>query len=113
MKFNENTHIFTVKRILQERHGKMEDLKICFNSYSEVNEVQNEMLTLKECGLKGQPLPPPATEIISKTPLPTAIEPDVEGINVVIPVLEKIPTVALFYDFKPANSSDPVLLHFK
>jgi hypothetical protein len=41
--------------MLRERHGRMKDLKICLHSFSEVNEIRNDMLTLKECGIRGQP----------------------------------------------------------
>ena len=34
----------------------MDDLKICFNSFTEANEVHNDMLTLSQCGVHGAPL---------------------------------------------------------
>lgn len=34
----------------------MDDLKLCLNSFTESNEINNEMLTLVECGMRGQPL---------------------------------------------------------
>jgi hypothetical protein len=34
----------------------MNDLKICFNSFTEANEVHNDMLTLAQCGVNGAPL---------------------------------------------------------
>lgn len=88
MKFKENTRIFSIKKILQNRHGRMEELKLCFHSYAEANEVGDEMMTLLECGLKGHPTDP------------AELETDKE-----------IPTVLLFYDFKPTDFSDPIILY--
>eukprot|EP01032_Pedospumella_encystans_P010122 gene10122-11859_t len=99
MKFRENTHVFTLKKLLQERHGRIDDLKLCFHAFTEGNEIHNEMLTLKECGLKGAPIEPPDLEEGETAPAE--------------PVEMVIPTVQLFYDFKPANFSDPVVLYFK
>jgi 2-iminoacetate synthase ThiH len=95
MKFKEDTYIFTIKRILQERHGKIEDLKLCFHSFSEANEIQDEMLTLKDCGLKGTPVGH------AETPEDKAAEE------------ASIPVVQCFYDYRPLSQSDPVILHFR
>lgn len=46
LKVKDNTNIFTIKNILRERHGQMEDLRICFTAFTEGNEVKNDMLTL-------------------------------------------------------------------
>ena len=53
-RFKETTNIFTIKKLLAERHGRVEDMKICIDAFSEANEIKDEMLTLKECGLKGR-----------------------------------------------------------
>ena len=96
MKFREDTHIFSIKKLLRERHGRMDDLKLCFNSFSEANEINDEMLTLLEYGLKGvQP----------------EVKVDEEGHLIVSE--DNIPTIQVFYDFKPPNSDDAILLHFK
>ena len=116
MKFRESTHIFTIKvclywipngqfspilffyfqKLLRERHGRVEDLKICFTSFSETNEVNDEMLTLKQCGCNGV-MP---EIVIGPTGVPMFDE-------------SKVPTIPVFYDFKPSDFSDPVLLYFK
>eukprot|EP01036_Dinobryon_divergens_P026368 gene26368-35006_t len=90
MRFKDETHIFSLKKILHERHGKLDDLKLCFHAFNEENEINNEMLTLKELGLKSC-----FVDIDNKEEAMT------------------IPTVQLFYDFKPTNFSDPVILYFK
>lgn len=95
MKLKEDTYIFTIKRILQERHGKIEDLKLCFHSFIEANEIRDEMLTLKDCGLKGTPVGH------AETPE----EKEAEEAS--------IPTFQLFYDYRPLSQSDPVILHFR
>ena len=97
-RFRENTRVFTIKKILQERHGRMDDLKICFNSFADSNEVTDEMLTLAECGLKGQ--------MVNTAVLDSKDSAAVEE-------MRSIPTVQLFYDFKPNKFSDPVILFFK
>ncbi len=98
MKFRDNTHVFTIKKILQERHGRMDDLKVCFNSFADVNEVTDEMLTLKDCGIRG-------------VPFNTAVINTIEG--KASEEYRAIPTTQLFYDFKPNNFSDPVILFYK
>lgn len=97
MKFRENTHIFSIKKILRERLGKMNDLKICFNSYSEANEVHNDMLTLAQCGVTGAPLSNDIDEVTGVVP-PDSVQ---------------LPTVTVYYDYKPSDFEDPVLLYFK
>ena len=90
MRFKDETHIFTLKKLLHERHGRLDDLILCFHAFNEENEINNEMLTLKELGLKSC-----FVDIDNKEEAMT------------------IPTVQLFYDFKPTNFSDPVVLYFK
>ena len=88
----ENTKL---KKLLAERHGRVENMKICLDAFSEANEIKDEMLTLKECGLKGRPpnmIPGPDGDLIEE-----------EG---------SVPTVQVFYDFKPLDYSDPIMLHF-
>jgi hypothetical protein len=46
LKVKESTNIFSIKNILRDRHGRMDDLKICFKSFTEANEVKDDMLTL-------------------------------------------------------------------
>lgn len=46
LKVKESTSIFSIKSILRDRHGRMDDLKICFKSFTEGNEVKDDMLTL-------------------------------------------------------------------
>lgn len=88
MRFRDDTHLFTIKKILQERHGKLDSLKLCFHAFTDNNEVHDEMITLREFGIKGVPI-------------------DLNNPQEV----ELIPTVQLFYDFKSTNFSDPVILY--
>ena len=85
----EETHLFTIKKLLQERHGKLDSLKLCFHSFTDSNELNDEMKTLREVGIKGIP------------------------VDVNLPEeAAQIPTVQLFYDFKSTNFSDPVILYY-
>ncbi len=81
-----------LQKVLASRHGKMENLKICLNSFTESNEINDEMLTLVECGMRGQPL-----EAVGEN--------GVEDFS-------SIPMFQIFYDFRPCEFSDPVLLYF-
>lgn len=95
MLFKEDTYIFTLKRILREKHGKITDLKLCFHAFTESNEVTDEMLTLRDCGIQGYPVGGAAT----------AEERELEE--------RSIPVIQLFYDYKPADEPDPVILFFR
>jgi hypothetical protein len=98
MLFKKDTYVSTLKRILHEKHGKITDLKICFNAFTESNEVTDEMLTLRECGLQGFPVTVGGGPISEE-------EKELEE--------RSIPIVQLFYDYKPANEPDPVILFFR
>lgn len=95
MVLKEDTYIFSIKRILREKHGKIDDLKLCFHAFTEANEVLDEMMTLRDCGLRGHlvggAITPEEKELEDKS----------------------IPIVPLFYDFKPADQSDPIVLFFR
>ena len=45
MKFRETTHIFTLKKLLQQRHGRVDDLRLCFNQFTGkvITSVNNEL----------------------------------------------------------------------
>ena len=74
----------------------MNDLKICFHSFTEANEIQNDMLTLLQCGITGAPLTS-----------------DLDDNGQVISEQVQLPTVTVYYDYKPSDFEDPVLLYFK
>mmetsp|Transcript_973 Transcript_973/g.1221 ORF Transcript_973/g.1221 Transcript_973/m.1221 type:complete len:148 (+) Transcript_973:20-463(+) len=76
-----STHIFRIKNMLKEKHGRIEDLIICKDSFNEANEMADEMKTLAEYGINGAP---------------EDVEPHI--------------TVPIFYDFKQADHNDPLLL---
>lgn len=73
--------IFLSKNLLLEHHGRVDDLILCKGAFTEANELQDEMQTLKGYGIKGAP---------------RGVEPAV--------------TVPLFYDFKPVAYDEPLLL---
>eukprot|EP01035_Chromulina_nebulosa_P020352 gene20352-26416_t len=98
MKFRESTYIFTIKKLLRERHGRMDDLKICFNSFIEPNEVKNDMLTLKECNIVSK-----AKDVASEKSNGPSF-----GMND-----ENLQVYQVYYDFIPNGHEDPILLYFK
>ena len=46
--FTSNTHIFTIQKLLQERHGRIKDLVLWKDEFRETKEMLNSMKTLKE-----------------------------------------------------------------
>lgn len=97
VKFRETTPIFTIKKLLRERHGRVEDLKLCLHSFTEANELNDEMLTLLEVGLKGR---------IPEMKLSSG-----HGSDLVVDE-ESIPCFQIYYDFRPVDFSDPIMLFF-
>lgn len=73
--------LFWPQNLLLEHHGRVDDLILCKGSFTEANELKDEMQTLKGYGIKG---------------VPRGVEPPV--------------TVPLFYDFKPVAYEEPLLL---
>ncbi len=92
-KFTEKTYMFTVKKILAERHGHLKELRVCIGSFIEANECVNDIVTLKECGLSGKPQ-------VKYLDANNQIQIDESD----------VPVVQIYYDFKPADAGDPVLL---
>ncbi len=96
MKFRDDTHIFTIKKLLAERHGRVADMQICFNAFSEANTIRDEMLTLKDCGLTGR-----QPEMMKNSNGHWVIDE------------ASIPVTQVFYDYKPLDYSDPIMLFHK
>lgn len=77
-----STYLFAIKHKLEERHGRLKDLIICKDAYAEANEMTEDMKTLADYGIVGAP---------ESAPNPAV--------------------VPIFYEFKPCDHDDPVLLH--
>ncbi|GMH76904.1 hypothetical protein TL16_g09192 [Triparma laevis f. inornata] len=88
-----STYLFSVRKMLEDRHGRIQDLKICLGSYLEEKEMKDEMLTLQEYFEKNEPL----IEGVSKA------ENEKDATKVV---------VKLYYDFKPIEAG-PILLDWQ
>ena len=78
----EKTRLFTIKRKIKERHGRTTDLKVYLGTVSPQTELTDDMATLQEMGIEGAE----KSEIN---------EPE---------------EVVLYYDFKPYQHNDPLLL---
>jgi hypothetical protein len=79
----DNTYLGTIKEVIKKWHGgKIASLTVCKDSYQEINELTEDNLTLKECGIHGS-----------------------EDKN-------QAPVVILYYDFKPdgCTEPDPILM---
>mmetsp|Transcript_6941 Transcript_6941/g.8641 ORF Transcript_6941/g.8641 Transcript_6941/m.8641 type:complete len:147 (+) Transcript_6941:98-538(+) len=48
-----DTYLFAIKKIIEKKHGRITDLKMCRHSFQETNELNDIMRTLKECGVEG------------------------------------------------------------
>ena len=46
--FRSNTHIFTIKKLLQERHGRIKKIVLWKDEFRETKEMLDDMKTLKE-----------------------------------------------------------------
>ena len=79
----DETHLFTIKKRLEEKHGRMKQLVICKDSYAERNELRDDMKTLKEYGILGAQKP--------NEPAP----------------------ITLFYEFKPLDHDNPLLYNME
>lgn len=74
-------HYCVGQNLLLQHHGRVADLILCKGAFTEANELNDEMQTLKGYGVKGAP---------------RGFEPPV--------------VVPLFYDFKPVAYDEPLLL---
>ena len=71
------------------------DLKICFKTFTESDEVKDDMKSLLELGFKGEQIKITIDEVNRQ----------------VIRDESELPTITLLYDYRPASSTvDPVLL---
>ncbi|EQC27419.1 hypothetical protein SDRG_14745 [Saprolegnia diclina VS20] len=79
-KVKTSTRLFAVKNEIEKRHGPITSLKICKDHFAEANELTDEMLTLHEYGIDGAP------------------------------AFEKEVVCLIYYDFKPTQHDNPLLL---
>jgi ubiquitin len=75
-----DTRLFRVQEHIKERHGRIADLKICKEQFSERFELKDDMATLQSYGIRGAPADSPAI------------------------------VYTIYYDFKPLDHDDPLLL---
>lgn len=85
LKLRDDTPLFSLKKRLVERHGRMTELRLYKDHVSPETELSDEMLTLREVGVAGAGV-------------------DDEGNP------EPPARATLVYDFKPHDSADPLLL---
>ena len=78
----EKMRLFTIKRKIKERHGRIKDLKVYMGTVSPSTELTDDMATLSDMGVEGS----------EKNEID---EPD---------------EIVLYYDFKPFEHNDPLLL---
>ena len=55
VKIRVKTHLFSVRKMLEEKHGRMRDLKICLHQFTEKNEMGDEMMTLEDYFVEAEP----------------------------------------------------------
>lgn len=76
-----DTRLFQIKNLLQEKHGRTQNLKICKEAFAERNEMVDDMATLEAEGIQGAAQEAPQV------------------------------MYTLYYDFTPCDSDDPLLLY--
>merc|ERR1712100_214108 len=54
-----STRLFAVQKKIIERHGRIADLKICKEQFSERYELKDDMATLESYGIRGAPIDAP------------------------------------------------------
>ncbi|OQR82177.1 hypothetical protein THRCLA_23233 [Thraustotheca clavata] len=79
-KVKTSTRLFALKNELEKRHGQVTNLKICKDHFAEANELTDDMMTLREYGIDGAPS------------------------------FEKEIVCLIYYDFKPKQHDNPLLL---
>lgn len=83
--FRSSTTIHTIKEVIKSYHGgSIQKLTLCKDTYSEINELSNDWITLKDCsGVSGA---------LDKS---------------------KAPVIRICYDFLPGGSTepDPILMY--
>lgn len=91
-----NTKLYSIKRKIKERHGRISNLRVYHGSMQPQTEMKDEMLTLEQLGVEG------LTKIGSY---------QVAGIDGEVPQVEtERAEVTFWYDFKPFTHGDPLLL---
>ena len=91
-----NTKLYSIRRKIKERHGRISNLRVYHGSMQPQTEMKDEMLTLEQLGVEG------LNKIGSH---------QVAGVDGEVPQVEtKRAEVTFWYDFKPFAHSDPLLL---
>jgi hypothetical protein len=93
-----NTKLYTIKRKIQERHGRISNLRVYHGSMQPQTEMKDEMETLESLGVEG--LPKIGTKVVVEGP---------DGVGEGQVETERA-EVTFWYDFKPFAHSDPLLL---
>ncbi|KAF0719967.1 Aste57867_661 [Aphanomyces stellatus] len=75
-----STHLFSIKQEIEKRHGPITNLKICKDHFAESNELTDDMLSLHDYGIDGGPQH------------------------------DKEVVCLIYYDFKPTQHDNPLLL---
>ena len=92
------TRLFTIKRKIKQRHGKINDLKVYHGTIQPQSELKDDMKTLEELGIVGSP--------IEDKPGESFAGQESKG----TPGTAKRKEVTIWYDFKPDDHGDPLLL---
>ena len=66
VKVRTDAHLFSIKKKIEERHGRITELRICKEQFSERNEMTDEMKTLQAYGIEGAPVDDP--EVVRTRP---------------------------------------------
>ena len=89
------TKLYSLKRKIKERHGRISNLRVYHGSMQPQTEMKEEMWTIEQYGIEGEP------KSISNTGSPREDEEDDDA---------NTAEIIFWYDFKPFPHNDPLLL---
>ena len=113
-----DTRLFQIKNLLQEKHGRTQNLKICKEAFAERNEMVDDMATLEAEGIQGAAQEAP--QVVRRaarvrTRLATCSHSRLRCADsyqslFFCPYDCPAQMYTLYYDFTPCDSDDPLLV---
>ena len=90
------TKLYSLKRKIKERHGRISNLRVYHGSMQPQTEMKEEMWTIEQYGIEGEP------KSISNTGTSPREDEEDDDPNTA--------EIIFWYDFKPFPHNDPLLL---
>jgi hypothetical protein len=108
----ESTRLFSIKRKIKQRHGRISNLRIYLGTMQPQTELKDEMMTLEELGIEGLPLVRPSSpaSAVAAASKQTGRGDGISDDDGISPGVQGVKNITLWYDFKPFAHEDPLLL---